>query len=111
MIIRKNYLYAAFAVAAFMLSSCKDNDEPEIPGSSLEAKSYTTKTLAFTIDGRTAENQIVAFTPAENGKGTITIQSTPLDLSEIIGGVMTAADNSGALTIPHRRHHTRLAQG
>lgn len=31
MIIRKNYLYAAFAVAAFMLSSCKDNDEPEIP--------------------------------------------------------------------------------
>ena len=55
MIIRKNYLYAAFAVAAFMLSSCKDNDEPEIPGSSLEAKSYTTETLAFTIDGRTAE--------------------------------------------------------
>lgn len=100
MIIRKNYLYAAFAVAAFMLSSCKDNDEPEIPGSSLEAKSYTTETLAFTIDGRTAENQIVAFTPAENGKGTITIQSTPLDISEIIGGVMTAADNSGALTIP-----------
>ncbi len=43
MIIRKNYLYAAFAVAAFMLSSCKDNDEPEIPGSSLEAKSYTPK--------------------------------------------------------------------
>lgn len=85
-----------------MFTSCKDDDK--LPGESLETKTYTEADgLTLNLDNEAVTGQVVTFAPdaTAGSKGVITIAGAPLDLSAIIGGMMSyRADNQPAFALP-----------
>ncbi|MDE6532715.1 MAG: hypothetical protein K2M27_04175 [Muribaculaceae bacterium] len=98
---KKCFLYAFAAMAAVSaLTSCGDNDDPNVPGSGLEQKSYTSANgLTLSLNGQPVAGKSVTFSPAADGTATITLAGEPFDLSGIFGGE-TKADQTDPLTFP-----------
>lgn len=86
-----------------MFTSCSSDDDPVVPGSSIEGKTYTgMEGLAFNVDGISTVGQTVTFEPGQNGSATITIKGEPLDINSVIGGIMPSVSKaeSSALAFP-----------
>ncbi|MDE6333077.1 MAG: DUF4925 domain-containing protein [Muribaculaceae bacterium] len=94
-------LAVALVGAVSMFTSCSDDkDEPVIPGSSLEAKTYTAaEGLTLTVDDAVTPGQTVSFTPASDGTATITLKGEALDITSLIPD-MTARATAPALSFP-----------
>lgn len=83
--------------ALCLFTACSDDDDQVMPGDGLEAKVYTTGDgLTITLNGDAAFGQTVTFTPGQNGNATLTLKGAELNIGELIGGAMTAADNAPA---------------
>lgn len=88
--------------AMCLFTACSDDDDyVQMPGDGLEAKTYTMADgLAVTLNGDVAYGQTVTFTPGQNGNATITIKGSDLNVGELIGGMMSKADNTAGFSIP-----------
>lgn len=100
---KKKFTYlCAMAGVLCMFTACKDDDK--LPGESLETKTYTEADgLTLNLDNEAVTGQVVTFAPdaTAGSKGVITIAGAPLDLSAIIGGMMSSrADNQPAFALP-----------
>ena len=96
-----------------MLSSCSSDDpvptpkpepEPEpvpavVPGEDLTAKEYSADAFAIVVDGETMTGKIAEFKPGDDGTAELTLKGAPLNLTEIIGGAMSKADDD-AMMLP-----------
>lgn len=100
---KKNLIYLlAFVTAAFMATSCKNDDKPAAPGSTLEAKTYSVSAndFAVNLNGTAMLGKAAQFTPGNDGNATIKLGGEALNLDEIIGGIMTADDNQPVFSFP-----------
>lgn len=98
----KKHFALALAVmgAAFMFTSCSDDNDPIVPGESLVAKTYTTaEGLVLNVDGTATTGQTVDFTPASDGTAKLTIKGEALDITSLIPD-MSARDAAPALAFP-----------
>lgn len=88
--------------AMCLFTACSDDDDyVQMPGDGLEAKTYTMADgLTVTLNGDVAYGQTVTFTPGQNGNATITIKGSDLNVGELIGGMMSKADNPTGFSIP-----------
>lgn len=88
--------------AMCLFTACSDDDDyVQMPGDGLEAKTYTMADgLTVTLNGDVAYGQAVTFTPGQNGNATITIKGSDLNVGELIGGMMSKADNTAGFSIP-----------
>lgn len=93
------FIYAlAIAGALSTFTSCSDDDPA--PGSSLEQKTYSSNEgLTLNLNGTPLIGKTVTFTPGTDGKGTVTLAGEPLDISQIMG-MITKADEQTAVTLP-----------
>lgn len=93
---KKKFTYlCAMAGALCMLTACGEDEK--LPGESLETKTYTEADgLTLNLDNEAVTGQVVTFAPdaTADSKGVITIAGAPLDLSAIIGGMMSSKANS-----------------
>lgn len=86
-----------------MFTSCSSDDDPVVPGSGIEGKTYSVADgLALNVDGTSTVGQTVTFAPGQNGSATITIKGEPLDISDLIGGFpsLSSKAESSALAFP-----------
>lgn len=95
---KKQFALALAVIGAVtMFTSCSDSkDDPIVPGSNLEAKTYTTdEGLALTVDGTPTLGQTVQFTPAADGTATVTVKGEPIDLLSLIPDIMSTRATAG----------------
>lgn len=86
-------LIYALAIAGLLttLSSCSNEDDPIVPGSSLEQKTYTgTDGLTLNFNGTPLLGKTATFTPASDGTATVTLAGQPVDMEEIMGMITKA---------------------
>ena len=71
---KKSFLYL-LAVTAFTatFTSCSNDDEPIVPGVSLEEKAYASQNLDLSLNGSNLVGKKVTFTPDGNGNANITL--------------------------------------
>lgn len=96
-----NLIYA-FAIAGAMaaFSSCSNNDEPTMPGSSLEQKTYSgTDALTLNYNGSPLVGKTVTFTPGTGDNATLTLAGEALDVTQIMG-MMTRESENPSLALP-----------
>lgn len=96
-----NLIYA-FAIAGAMaaFSSCSNNDEPAMPGSSLEQKTYNgTDALTLNYNGSPLVGKTVTFTPGTGDNATLTLAGEALDVTQIMG-MMTRESVNPSLALP-----------
>lgn len=96
-----NLIYA-FAIAGAMaaFSSCSNNDEPAMPGSSLEQKTYSgTDALTLNYNGSPLVGKTVTFTPGTGDNATLTLAGEALDVTQIMG-MMTRESVNPSLALP-----------
>ena len=98
---KKSFLYL-LAVTAFTatFTSCSNDDEPIVPGVSLEEKAYASQNLDLSLNGSNLVGKKVTFTPDGNGNANITLAGEPLNLSDLIGGMTKADSATEGLSIP-----------
>lgn len=98
---KKHFAFALAVIGtAGLFTSCSDNNDPEIPGGNLEAKTYaSTSDLTLNVDGTAATGQTVSFSPAADGTATLTLKGEALDISSLIPD-MTARATVPAVTFP-----------
>ena len=106
---KKKILSLAAAVAMLgMFASCSSDDpkspspepEPEptvVPGENIPANEYTGADVAITMGDAPVRGQIVKFTPGPEPK--LTIESEPINLSELIAGVAAQSKAEGDLML------------
>ncbi|MDE6120986.1 MAG: DUF4925 domain-containing protein, partial [Muribaculaceae bacterium] len=98
----KKHLASALSLicAAVMITSCSNEKDPVIPGSSLESATFTTsENLVLTVDGVAATAQTASFTPSADGTASITLKGENLDLEGLFGA-MSVSDDASALSFP-----------
>lgn len=107
---KKKILSLAAAVAMLgMFASCSSDDpksptpepEPEpivVPGENIPANEYTGAAVAITMGDAPVAGQIVKFTPGTEPK--LTIESEPINLSELIAGVAAQSRADGDIMLP-----------
>lgn len=97
----RKQILALFTViaAAGMFTSCSSDDDPVIPGSELQQKTYTAEDgLAINLDGASVAGQTVTFTPGKDGSATIAIAGESIDLGELISGAISKAQDTKVRT-------------
>lgn len=85
-------LYLAVMGAVGMLASCS-SDSPEVPGSVLESKTYTTtgQTLVITVDGQAPADAMTAeFAPTAEGTANITVKTDEMPINGFLGDMGSA---------------------
>lgn len=92
------FIYSlAIAGMIASLSACS-NDEPdgpdvpgepaiEVPGSTLEEKTYSEDNLSLKLNGSAVVGKTVKFTPAADGTASVTLAGQPLDINELLDGL------------------------
>lgn len=94
---KKFFSLIAVMCTVFCFTSCSNNDEPATPGSKFDDKAYTDESgLTLTVNGTPYFGKSVDFKHVDGDKAVVTLAGAPLDLSAIIGGVMSKADNQSA---------------
>ena len=97
-----------------MFTSCSDDDPtpnptpnpepdtPEVhyPGEDLTAKKYNGTALVITDGDNAMTGKTAEFTPATNGTATLTLKGEALNLTDLIGGAMSKADDALMLPTP-----------
>lgn len=100
---KKHFALALALIGAVsMFTSCSDEkDGPIVPGSELEAKTYSAGTdLTLNIDGTATLGQDVEFTPATDGTATLTLKGQALDISSLIPDMTAVSKAEAALAFP-----------
>ncbi len=109
---KKKILSLAAAVAMLgMFASCSSDDpksptpgpdpDPDpvvVPGEDLTAKEYSGTSATVTMGDAPVAGQLVKFTPGTEPK--LTIESEPINLSELIGGVVAQSKADGDIMLP-----------
>lgn len=109
---KKKILSLAAAVAMLgMFASCSSDDpksptpnpdpDPDpvvVPGEDLTAKEYSGTSATVTMGDAPVAGQIVKFTPGTEPK--LTIESEPINLSELIGGAAAQSKADGDIMLP-----------
>lgn len=86
-------LFLTVMGAIGMLASCNGSDSPEVPGSVLNSKTYTTtaQDLAITVDGETPAGAMTAdFAPTAEGTATITVKTDEMPINDFLGDIGSA---------------------
>lgn len=99
----KKYFACAVSILALsgFLTSCGSDDDPVIPGSSIEDKTFTSATgLTLKANGTVVNGQTVAIAATGEGLAKITVAGAPLDINALIGGVTTADYATPQLAFP-----------
>lgn len=85
-------LAALFTMCLF--TACSDDDDPVVPGSKLEDKVYTDEAgLSLSVNGTPTLGKTIDFKHIDGDKATVTLAGARLNVSSIIGGIMSKADN------------------
>ena len=109
---KKKILSLAAAVAMLgMFASCSSDDpksptpnpdpDPDpvvVPGEDLTAKEYSGTSATVTMGDAPVAGQLVKFTPGTEPK--LTIESEPINLSELIGGAAAQSKADGDIMLP-----------
>ncbi len=91
-------LAALFTMCLF--TACSDDDDPVVPGSKLEDKVYTDEAgLNLSVNGIPTLGKTIDFKHIDGDKATVTLAGERLNVSSIIGGIMSKADNQPAAGI------------
>ena len=94
-------LFSAIIMGCMTMTSCGGEDDPVIPGSNLEEKTYSsTEGLKLTFNGETMIGKTVTFTPKSDNTATITLEGEKMDLNSLIGGTKSEQEIPSGLLIP-----------